>query len=327
MAQKYMAYQPDFIPGHVVPLPDLHPVIRKERAPLLTGTGHEIHYEHYSTVVHKKRKFAFFSASNLDGQTWKKIQRSGTFRKDDKNISPDYQWGNELYDAIKASHGRPNDFEEGHLASFQEVLWGKGSEINRAAKDTFFFTNCVPQHERLNSGTWRSLEQYILKTEAAPNNLKISIFTGPVLSEKDPYFIEPINGQQIQIPLAFWKVIYYKNQKGLSAVGFMMSHKKLLLEDGTVTYKKMMARPHSLMALKDEEYFMDFPKSATYQVSVEFIRQVTKLDFHLKGVALPYQKDANREVIYKRIEVDRIKNLALRFHQQPLDFELKGITL
>ena len=168
-----------------------------------------------------------------------KYNRKGIFKKDVRAVSAKYQLGNELYNAIKKSGSRPNDFEEGHLTSFQEVLWGNtATERKKAADDTFYFTNCVPQHQRVNAGLWRSLEQYILKTQTIQHGLRVNVVTGPLLSDDDPYYIEKINGQYVKIPCIFWKVVYYPNKRGLNAVGFMMSHTQLLLQDGTITFNK-----------------------------------------------------------------------------------------
>ena len=153
-----MGYDKDFIPGKVVTLPEITGVLKDEIAPLLHGNGHVIDYLHHSVIMNKERKFAFYAASNISGNSWKAINRTGVFKKDNTQVSPDYQLGTELYDAIKAKGARPNDFEQGHLTSFQEVLWGAdANERKKAAADTFYYTNCVPQHERVNSGLWRSL--------------------------------------------------------------------------------------------------------------------------------------------------------------------------
>jgi endonuclease G, mitochondrial len=321
-----MPYQENFLTTPV-PLPVISGPLIKHIAPLLNGSGHVLHYKHHSVVVNKKRGLAFYSASNINGKTWKKIDRSGSFKKD-KKIAPDHQWGDELYDAIKGTSGRPNDFEEGHLTSFQEVLWGTAAEIKKAAADTFYFPNCVPQHERVNSGLWRSLEQYVLKKETVDNELKVSVFTGPVLSDKDPYYIQKINGTLIQIPCAFWKVIYYNNSKGLNAVGFMMAHKKLLLDDGTVTYGKSTVRGlRAPVAADQENYFMDYDNSKIYQVKVEFIQKETDLKFMLNNVTLPFTEETKRDLLYKRIDVSRTRGAARATTGGDLDYDIQGISL
>jgi endonuclease G len=321
-----MPYQPDFLKTPV-PLPAIKGRLSREIAPLLNGSGHVLDYKHHSVVVNKRRGFAFYSASNINGKTWKKIERSGSFKKD-KKIAVEHQWGNELYDAIKGTSGRPNDFEEGHLTSFQEVLWGTSAEIKKAAADTFYFPNCVPQHERVNSGLWRSLEQYVLKKETVDHELKVSVFTGPVLSDKDPYYIQKVNDKLIQVPCAFWKVIYYNNSKGLNAVGFMMAHKQLLLDDGTVTYGKSTVRgAHAAATPEQENYFMDYDNSKVYQVKVEFIQQESQLQFMLNNVTLPFQQETKRDLLYKRIDVSRTRGATRTTTRTDLDYDIQGISL
>src|SRR5687767_14324809 len=143
-----MPYNPNFIAGYHIPLPTI--------SASLSVPGSPLHYHHHSIVMNIDRRLAYFSASNIDGQSWQPIERTGSFRKDEK-LEPQYQLGDELYSSINGGKGRKNDFDEGHLTSFQEVLWGKDKESQVAGADTFFYTNCVPQHGSLNRGAWRSL--------------------------------------------------------------------------------------------------------------------------------------------------------------------------
>ncbi|RYF97238.1 MAG: hypothetical protein EOO02_21015 [Chitinophagaceae bacterium] len=154
-----MPYNPSFITGFHIPLPRISHTDGIAGAPL--------HYHHHSIIMNTGRKFAYFSASNTDGLTWQPIERKGGFKKD-SNIEDNFQLGDELYSSISGRDGRKNDFDEGHLTSFQEVLWGRDQDSKQAGEDTFFYTNCVPQHGSLNRGAWRSLEQYLVKKGADP---------------------------------------------------------------------------------------------------------------------------------------------------------------
>lgn len=321
-----MPYNPSFIRGYKIALPVI--TDQESIAPLLRGNKSVLDYHHHSVVMNKKRRFAWYSASNIDGSSWEPIERSGHFLKDE-NMDDSFQLGEELYQAI-GGRGRKNDFDEGHLTSFQEVLWGDPDDCSQAGKDTFYFPNCVPQHQLLNRGAWRSLEQYITKKGADKNELAVSVFTGPVFNARDPYFIKLVRDQFIRIPCAFWKVIYYKGPLGLSAVGFMMSHHDLLFDEGTITYDKDEVEEK---AFTEEDVFMSFPKATTYQVKVEMIARIAKLDFHLSGVQLPFQKNDKKEVIYKRIEVEKSTDKGFgeeesaKFIDAPLDYRLDGVTL
>lgn len=322
-----MAYDVHFITGYPIALPRVPANKQDEIAPLLNGKGYIIDYLHHSVVMNKKRKFAFFTASNISGKDWKNMERKGSFKKDTRSISASYQFGNELYDAIKANGIRHNDFEQGHLTSFQEVIWGKPEERVKAAGDTFYFTNCVPQHERVNSGLWRSLEQYILKTQTVGHELKVTVLTGPLLSDNDPYFIKKVNGELVKIPCVFWKVVYYPNDRGLNAVGFMMSQTDLLLHDKTVVFSKAGVR--SMMAPStQDDLFMNYKYDSVYQVRVEFIQEITGLSFMLSKVRLPYQVKTHSNLIYKKIEVPPGRSRSGGMPgTHPPDFQLEGITL
>jgi endonuclease G len=311
-----MPYKEKFIQGYHIPFPVV--------APADDRPGGLLDYCHHSIVMNEERRFAYVSASNTDGLSWKPVERSGSFRKDEQ-INASSQFGEELYDAISGGGGKKNDFDEGHLTSFQEVLWGKKQESKRAGADTFYYTNCVPQHASLNRGVWRSLEQYLIKKAADPFELKIAVMTGPVLLPDDPYFINAINGDYVRIPCAFWKVIYYKGSRGLQAVGFMMSHLSLLMQAETITYN---VREITERGETPEDVFMMFPKATTYQVSIDFIENITGLKFFKRGVIMPYKLSDSREVIYKRIDVPAPRSLEdVALADRLLDYDLENVLM
>ena len=320
-------YNRNFIKGFNVPLPRLSKSLSTQKAQL--KNGYEIRYMHHSILMHEKRKFAILCASNIDGTSWKPIPRKGNFVKDSLNLTEDLQLGDELYDAIKSvKNGRENDFDQGHLISYQEILWGNDQEKQQAARDTFYFTNCVPQHSRLNKGAWKSLEQYILRTQTDDKNLLVSVITGPVLLDDDPYFIHKIDGNIIRIPCTFWKVIYYKGVNGLTCVGFMMSHKKLLLNDKSVVFDVKEIKADILKLPAKEKLFMDFKQAGTFQVSIELIKKICGLGFKTKGVHFPYESKEPVKIIFKRIEILKMRSLKNDLiKNQPLGFEIQGLTL
>jgi endonuclease G, mitochondrial len=126
-------------------------------------------YQHFSVVMSRSRKLAIFTAVNIDGET----VDLGVGRKDrdpdnpltggqdfeaadkwfyDGRIDVDYQLGNELYDET--------DFAFGHLVRRQDPIWGSKRAKRIANDDTFFMTNCSPQHMKFNSrrfgSSWRT---------------------------------------------------------------------------------------------------------------------------------------------------------------------------
>ena len=60
-------------------------------------------------------------------------------------------------------------------------------------------TNATPQMQAFNSPIWLALEDYALQ-HAREDDMRISVFTGPVLTDDDPNVRRPYPGSR------FWKV-------------------------------------------------------------------------------------------------------------------------
>lgn len=283
--ELFTGYQANFIAGHHVPLPKLNEEQRKDVSVDENGNS-VLNYINYSLQISSFHKFPFYTASNINGEEIQKVARKDSWRKDPR-IPKDAQWGNELYTAANSF------FDRGHMTKREDVQWGETIEkAVKAADSTFYFTNSVPQHRALNRAIWRRLEDYILHTETKKKDLKICVFTGPVLTEDNPYFVTLINDKTIQIPVIFWKVVLFQKNDGLLyRVGFMMSQYKLLSVDKI------------LMELEtDSNLFMLSKDSETYQVRVPLIEE-------LSGITFPsavdiYNDERSIRLILKEIEID-----------------------
>jgi endonuclease G len=256
-------YQSDFLgEQYQVPIPENH-----------ARQGIVLNYHHYSVVMDVERGFPLLTATNIDGSKFMSIPRSEIFRggsdqwKKDDRIEREQQWGMELYRAPRS------DFDRGHMTKREDVQWGKTTEeAAEAARATFYFTNAVPQHPRVNQSVWRSIEDYVLKSESIKGDLKVSVFTGPVLNENDPDFITEISGEHVKLPLLFWKIIYYINEEEkLSRVAFLVGQKYLLEKEGIIRrrYQPKVKRLR----------FMNFKRADTFQVEVPAIEELTGIPF------------------------------------------------
>lgn len=283
----YKGYNKKFISKKAVPLPELNKFQKEDLA--INEEGHDIlEYVNYSLQLSKSHKFPYYTASNIDGKLFKKVPRKDSWRKD-KRIPKELQLGMELYGSPK-SH-----FDRGHMVKREDVQWGEtiGIALN-AADSTFYYTNSVPQHRNLNRSIWRSLEDYILHAETKQNELRVCVFTGPVLSVSNPLFVTPVNGKQIQIPTLFWKVVVFKKEDGkLYRVGFMMSHKSLLLNDNII---------EELESGSDDDPFMQFKDADTYQVNISLIEE-------LSGLKMPdaidsYTDSRKVKLVLQEIDID-----------------------
>jgi endonuclease G len=115
------------------------------------------------------------------------------------------------------------------------------------------YTNACPQHAQLNQGTWNELEDYILNN-TDERNMKVSVFTGPVLKTSDPAY------RGIKIPQEYWKVVAMVKPSGkLSATAYMLSQSQLMDDLELPEFK--------------------FGAFQTFQVTISKIEEETKLSF------------------------------------------------
>jgi endonuclease G len=255
-------YDPGFL-GHGarVALPRLGAAMMADAA-LRSGDGadrHVLPYHHYSVVMSRRRRLAFVTAVNIDGRRSFRIARDPDRWFFDPRIAREAQAGNPVYAS--------NDLDRGHLVRRLDPAWGRDEDLAKVANDdTFHFTNCTPQHKDFNQNrtTWAGLEDYILDN-ADNRNLKVSVFTGPVLADDDDQY------RGIQLPREFWKVVVMvKNDGRLSATAYLLSQESLL---DSVQEARRAKEDFSYGAYK------------TFQVPISRIEERTGLDFgSLKSV-------------------------------------------
>lgn len=203
-----------------VPLPRLSAALRALVVPVRPAASgadrYRLDYTHYSVVMHGQRRLALFTAVNIDGAQTERIKRSG---KDpwafDPRIPQHTQTGNELYAS--------NDLDRGHLVRRLDPVWGP--QAKQGEQDTFFFTNCAPQHADFNQRLWLELENYLLDN-ADTRGFRATVFTGPVFDVDDPAY------REVLLPQSFWKVAVMINDATgtLSATGYLVSQAGLLTD-------------------------------------------------------------------------------------------------
>jgi endonuclease G, mitochondrial len=256
-------YDPSFLGtgARRVPLPTLPPELLKKAARMKGVTGssaHILRYHHYSVVINRERKLAFFTAVNIDGRQIVRIKRETDKWFLDPRIDPSDQAGEEIY--------ADNDLDRGHLVRRLDPAWASTpAQAKIYNDDTFHFTNCTPQHKQFNESKamWAGLEDYLLDN-AENRDFKIDVFTGPVCAADD----HPYRG--IQLPRQFWKVAVMVLPSGkLSATGYVLSQEKLI---------------KGLETLETLEDF-SFGAYKTFQVPISHIEDLTQLSFgSLKAV-------------------------------------------
>lgn len=232
-----------------VPLPQLSSEQLDDAVRVKEGRAHRglsayvLNYTHFSVVMCKSRRTAYFTAVNIDGKSEVKISKKRPAWIFDPRIPKECQIGDEVY-------GGPNKVDRGHLVRRLDPVWGSEEIAQQANIDTHVFTNAAPQQHTYNDVAWGDLEDYLLyKTQNA--DVKLTVFTGPVFRCSDFVW------KGAKIPAEFWKVaVLVGPSKTLHAVGYLVSQ-----------------RPY----LDDLEFVPG--QFNNYQVAIAKLEELTKLDF------------------------------------------------
>jgi len=214
-----------------------------------------LRYQHFSLRMHRARKLAAYTAVNISGKDRYKRTGRTTDKWSEDPRAGEFQTTQPFYEV---------PFHRGHLVMRLDPVWGAKKVAERAEADTFHWTNCAPQHRRLNNPWWLSVETHVLET-ARVTRQRVCVFSGPVLTRRDPKL------REVKVPLAYWKVIAWRQPGrggGLRSLGFIVR------QDAEVRAAVKAAK--AALALD----FPDTPKKVQgYQVLVTKIEELTGLRF------------------------------------------------
>ena len=224
-------YDPDFL-DIGVPLPRLSTKAKKDSVEVppefrVDGDKHVLAYHHYSLAMNRRRRFAWYSAANIDGKRRPSLPKRSNDKwfidpRIDDPDAPEFQLGEELYATAKT--------DRGHLTRYLDVAWGTKTEALNALADTFHFTNCCLQLSGFNQqqSRWQGIEQFLLERKAKKDRMRISVVTGPIFRRTDPKYQNEFMDAPVRIPLEFWKVCALIREDGsLSATAFILSQEDI----------------------------------------------------------------------------------------------------
>ena len=183
----------------------------------------ELTYYHYSVYMNKRRRTAWFSAANVDGDLRPNIgKRAGDRWYVDPRILKSEQLGQEAFE-----HG----IDRGHLTRREDTAWGKDVDTaTRANNDTFHFTNCSLQASPFNRGKdrWQGLEQFLLEQHAKKDKRRMVVITGPLFAQNDPVYKNDRMTYSVRCPLQFWKIcVLIRKDSTPSATGFVLGQEDI----------------------------------------------------------------------------------------------------
>jgi len=216
-------YDPNFLRGHIIPLPIIGPGAKRFGAPARNRQtdGVEFTYTHFSTIHCADRMLAFVTAVNIDGRKSVPLERGRDKWSYDDRLPEDMQAGDWLY-----KEEDRNFFDRGHLVRRLDPCWGTPNVVQQANDDTFYWTNCSPQHWSFNQGAhlWQGLENYILDN-ADSDNLLVSVFNGPIF-RSDDYMHRGVG-----IPRDYFKVVAVVKRDGSLAASAYTVSQAVLVEN------------------------------------------------------------------------------------------------
>jgi endonuclease G len=308
--------------NNVVEIPDykerIHDIaINKETA------KYELDYIYYSVIQSKSRRVPIISASNIYRTKFEKVDRSGTFKKDNRLNDGEQLTSNDYkrFNTIKAAV-----IEKGHMTKREDVQWdvnGDEEASQKAAISTFFYPNAAPQHDSLNNGPWKYLENAVIVKGRVPKPAKVSVFTGPVLDKLDPEFkVRLQDGSIFKIPILFWKVIYYlKDDCKLYRAGFLMGQINPLRKDDLIN--EIGFRDFDIVEKKSSlKPFLEFKEDKNYQVPVSLIEELTKLKFQ---AAIDRHENVKPTIL--KLEEVQIRSFEECLINQEPSFEISGLII
>lgn len=214
-----------------VHLPKLTPALAASALALLEPAGtkeYVLKYTNMSLVMHSRRKFAIYSAANLDfARRYASLQSKRVWRYDPR-IPLEAQTGDEAYAG--------NAFDRGHLTRQEDMEYGDTmQDALQSTADTCHWTNVCLQHAKFNQTKdwWQGMERHILEYSVDPKHgkgFRAQVFTGPVFTTRDIEFDE-VPG--IKVPMKFWKVAVAVTSSGkLFAVAYLLDQTPVIKQYG-----------------------------------------------------------------------------------------------
>ena len=246
---------PGKLDGRVL-LPRLSTALAKLAAPLVANKAKNVlDYHHYSVVMHRIRRFAIYSAANVDFKGRYELARPKDRWRFDPRIPAEMQVGESFY--------KRNAFDRGHLTRREDQEYGPTpEEAIVAAADTCHWTNCMPQHARFNERRelWQGIEHHILEEAVDKDQFRAQVITGPVYDAEDPVLT---GFEETPYPLRYWKVVAAINAAGkLFATAYLLDQRDTIAEFGLRGAPAVPFTPYK-----------------TYQTTIAAIEKLTQLTF------------------------------------------------
>ena len=172
--------------------------------PSFSERDHIIEYSGYTVSYDESSRIPLWVAYELTAD-----EANGTIGRSGKSFRPDENAG-----VVQADYYdyRGSGWSRGHMAPAGDFKWD-----DMAMWDTFYYTNCCPQDERLNNGSWNTLENRVRNW--ARQFGSAFVVTGPIVGQNQG---GRIGSHGVVVPDAFFKVILVYSDEAYHGIAFVM---------------------------------------------------------------------------------------------------------
>lgn len=209
----------------------------------LHSTDDVIEYLGYSVSYNKERKIPNWVSYELLAS-----ETDGPYSRKGKNFRQD--------PSLRLPQAEDNDYRNsgwsrGHMAPAGDFKWS-----DEAMWETFYFTNCCPQDQSLNSGQWNTLEKKV--REWANRFGSLIVYTGPIVLENT---YGTIGYNKVVVPDAFFKAIL----AGDKSIAFVMYN-----HNNNVNLQKCAMSVDNLELLSGIDFFDELDDNLENQVEATY---------------------------------------------------------
>lgn len=265
-------YKPRFVPGFRVELPELGRELLRDAARNRQAEPgddpYELKYHHFSIVMNRIRRLAFFAACNIDGTRLKKVDRGtravepldpggltereydfdgadgGETWYEDGRLDPGEYAGWDVYEDqelpgfpdLPGAGRMPRTLQRGHLVRRTDPAWGTDQQALLADADTFHWTNCMPLvglFDLVNAG-YSGLPG--LGGGQVWSALEACVLRNAVPEgQRVSVFTGPVfeaddrRFRGIQVPGRFWKIVVWSEADTLRSVAMLVNQRPVMM--------------------------------------------------------------------------------------------------
>ncbi|MBS1635559.1 MAG: DNA/RNA non-specific endonuclease [Bacteroidetes bacterium] len=160
-------------------------------------------------------------------------------------------------------------YDKGHMVPCEDMSFNE-----QAMKETFYYSNCVPQTSKLNRGQWKNAEQLVRNW--AVDNGSVDVFSGPVLEPG----LQGLGKTGVLIPKYCYKIVLDYTEPVIKAIAFVMPNQ----DESLLDVKTYTCTIDHVEALTGIDFFPELPDAAEKELESHADVSLWNWDIHRKDI-------------------------------------------